>query len=190
MRRLSSQASTRCSPTVQSRTSSDRAVPLPALASSSDQTPIAQLGVPSATAKTSAAVNWTRLENVERQDQIDQWKSPNSTFGRDADHSRACHCSHRNNDCADCQRLPTRGPANDEARAPTRVTKVTNIAVWRNHARSSLRMSGLRNWAEPRGPTTDRRDATETTSRASLAMRPIEPVRLAVQEEELDVAFT
>src|SRR5215467_1189101 len=46
---------------MQSRTTSDRAVPLPALTSSSDQTPIAQLGVPSATAKTSAAVNWTRL---------------------------------------------------------------------------------------------------------------------------------
>src|SRR5215467_1705697 len=88
---------------MQSRTTSDRAVPLPALASSSDQTPIAQLGVPSATAKTSAAVNWTRLRTSN-----DQTRSasgnPQTAPSVATPITAALDCSHRNNDCAD---LPT-----------------------------------------------------------------------------------
>src|SRR5215472_6851419 len=175
---------------MQARTSSDLAVPLPALASSSDQTPISQPGVPSATARTSAAANWTRLRTSNHQTRSASGNPQTAPSVATPITAALATAATETTTAPICQRLPTRGPANDEARAPTRVTKVTNIAVWRNHARGSLRMSGLRNWAEPRGPTTDRRDATETTSKASLAMRPIEPVRLAVQEEELDVAFT
>src|SRR5215472_5604254 len=175
---------------MRSRTSSDRAVPLPALASSSDQTPIAQLGVPSATAKASAAVNWIRLRTSNDQTRSASGNPQTVPLVATPITAALATTATDTTTAPICQRLPTRGPANDEARAPTRMTKVTNIAVWRNHARGSLRMCGLRNWAEPRGPTTDRRVAIKTPTRASRAMRPIGPVRLAVQEEELDVAFT